>query len=353
MNDRVNEIFLIHEKEDRIRMEQEIGREIWSEFLEPGQVRAVVREMTGVWYDSEEEWKRFLTGYRQNWRELLRFSARHTLIRVSPEFGIRKHTTCQIPYYHSHDFYEWICVCEGMCTQFLENGNRELVLRAGDACILTPGLVHAMAPPLEGDVIVKLVVPAGYMRRLLEEFARGESETERVLKERLLKPDTLAVFYEGGSAVSIRSFVLQILLEYEGRAGCSGAAVTGYLILLLTRLFRREGGVEESSLTQRIRGYIRANPKDATLVGIAEKLGYSSRHVGRLLRELTGGTFTELVQRVRMEEAAGLLNGNALPVEEIADRVGYQSVSGFYKGFRAVFHMTPKEYRKLYGMSGD
>lgn len=38
MNDRVNEIFPVYERKDRIRMEQEIGREIGPEFFEPGPV---------------------------------------------------------------------------------------------------------------------------------------------------------------------------------------------------------------------------------------------------------------------------------------------------------------------------
>ncbi len=60
----------------------------------------------------------------------------------------------------------------------------------------------------------------------------------------------------------------------------------------------------------------------------------------------TGGTFSDILQRVRLEEAAVLLRETDLTVEQIAERTGYQSISGIYKRFRTVFHMTPNEYRK-------
>ena len=42
--------------------------------------------------------------------DILKLSVKDTPVRVSSGVSIRKHTLCQIPYYHTHDFYELIDV---------------------------------------------------------------------------------------------------------------------------------------------------------------------------------------------------------------------------------------------------
>ena len=47
-----------------------------------------------------------------------------------------------------------------------------------------------------------------------------------------------------------------------------------------------------------------------------------------------------------MEQASSLLRETALPVAEIAARVGYDSQSKFSSAFKAFSGMLPTEYRK-------
>lgn len=48
----------------------------------------------------------------------------------------------------------------------------------------------------------------------------------------------------------------------------------------------------------------------------------------------------------RMELAASLLSGTALPLAEISGRVGYESQSKFTEAFKSFYNMLPSEYRK-------
>ena len=38
-------------------------------------------------------------------------------VRTGNTFSIHKHTLCQIPYFHTHDFYELVYIFRGNCTQ--------------------------------------------------------------------------------------------------------------------------------------------------------------------------------------------------------------------------------------------
>jgi AraC family transcriptional activator of mtrCDE len=52
-----------------------------------------------------------------------------------------------------------------------------------------------------------------------------------------------------------------------------------------------------------------------------------------------------LLRRVRMRHAADLLAANALSIDQVALRAGYQSRSSFTRTFRTYYGSDPSEYR--------
>lgn len=73
-----------------------------------------------------------------------------------------------------------------------------------------------------------------------------------------------------------------------------------------------------------------------TLSDLARVLGLSTKQAGRLLLHYTGRTFREELTRCRMEAARRMMaEKNAPPLTVIAEKVGYQSYSGFWKAFRS------------------
>lgn len=63
-------------------------------------------------------------------------------VRKSQTFYVKKHTSAQRPYMHSHEFYELIYVQTGHCLQTLRNGER-IRLQKGQCCLLRPGEAHS------------------------------------------------------------------------------------------------------------------------------------------------------------------------------------------------------------------
>ena len=62
-------------------------------------------------------------------------------------------------------------------------------------------------------------------------------------------------------------------------------------------------------------------------------------------------TFREYIQKLRMEKCCELLAGSDILVSDIARIVGYEDIQFFHSVFKKYLHMTPREYRRLKGIT--
>ena len=78
---------------------------------------------------------------------------------------------------------------------------------------------------------------------------------------------------------------------------------------------------------------------------MAEKFAMSTRTLIRKLKA-EDTRYQELLDDVRSEQAAWLLTETTLPIERIAEQLGYQDTSNFSRTFRRWFQTTPLAMRK-------
>ncbi len=78
---------------------------------------------------------------------------------------------------------------------------------------------------------------------------------------------------------------------------------------------------------------------------LAEKLHISERQLNRVIHKLYGMTFQEKLTQSRMDRATWLLRTTNKKIDEIADLIGYSSVTAFYQAFKKYFQITPQKYR--------
>ncbi|MDR6868066.1 AraC family transcriptional regulator of adaptative response / DNA-3-methyladenine glycosylase II [Microbacterium resistens] len=79
--------------------------------------------------------------------------------------------------------------------------------------------------------------------------------------------------------------------------------------------------------------------------GLARRLGYSARHLTRLLAAELGAGPLALARAHRAHTARMLLVGTELPIADVAFSAGFASVRQFNDTVREVFGMTPGELR--------
>lgn len=73
--------------------------------------------------------------------------------------------------------------------------------------------------------------------------------------------------------------------------------------------------------------------KDASLSELASILNVSEKQATRLVKKYTGKTFRDEITARRMEAAKYFMTEQGMSLEDVAERVGYKTYSGFWKAF--------------------
>lgn len=81
------------------------------------------------------------------------------------------------------------------------------------------------------------------------------------------------------------------------------------------------------------------------LKDLAIQVGVSAFYLNRLFKEKTGLTPRMYLENVRMKKAMDLLLTTDLNSTDICFKIGYESLSSFYKAFKSTAGCTPKQFR--------
>ncbi len=82
-----------------------------------------------------------------------------------------------------------------------------------------------------------------------------------------------------------------------------------------------------------------------SLEDVASAVNVSPFHFCKLFKRATGLTFTDFVNRARVEKAKRMLMKPGARITEIAYDVGFQSLSHFNRSFRRIADESPSEFR--------
>jgi YesN/AraC family two-component response regulator len=87
-----------------------------------------------------------------------------------------------------------------------------------------------------------------------------------------------------------------------------------------------------------------------TLESTAEALNISPAYLSRLFKSETGFSFSDYVNKLKIEEASALLLYTRYTDLEISNLLCFSSQSYFIKVFKKFTGVTPKEYKKQYDL---
>jgi len=106
--------------------------------------------------------------------------------------------------------------------------------------------------------------------------------------------------------------------------------------------------MEEDSLLLRIDEYISGHlDADLSVPILCQRFGVSRSMLYKITKEYYGCGVEQLICRLRIGKAEGLLKSTDLSVCEIANQVGYSDYNYFIKVFKKMTGITPAKYRKL------
>jgi AraC-like DNA-binding protein len=78
---------------------------------------------------------------------------------------------------------------------------------------------------------------------------------------------------------------------------------------------------------------------------VAQHLHISAQHFSKLFKKAAGVGFSEFLTRVRVENAKDLLAKPGILIHDVANKVGFGSLSQFNRVFQRYAGCSPKEYR--------
>lgn len=90
-------------------------------------------------------------------------------------------------------------------------------------------------------------------------------------------------------------------------------------------------------------------PEPSPVAAMARLSGLAERSFKRRFQLATGMSPLEYVHTLRLEEAKQMLESGSLPIEAIANEVGYEDAGFFSRLFRRKVSLTPAQYRKRFG----
>ena len=87
------------------------------------------------------------------------------------------------------------------------------------------------------------------------------------------------------------------------------------------------------------------------LAELSRLANMSATKLKKLFRQFTGCTITEYILSKKTYYASHLLADSDLSIEELAKKVGFDTVAGFSTSFKKQTGIPPSEYRKQIGFN--
>lgn len=117
-------------------------------------------------------------------------------------------------------------------------------------------------------------------------------------------------------------------------------------IMYTTQLYL-ETASDERSISQSMQDYVDLHyAEDISRSNLSDLFYLDPDYASKLFKKETGISFKNYIIMKRIEVAKNLLTTTDLPINTIADNVGYGNYSYFTRLFKKITGMTPVEYRK-------
>ena len=253
-----------------------------------------------------------------------------------------KSAPLKVDSYHWHDCFEMEFFCEGEGVHIL-NGEA-IAVKKGTIHLLTPADFHTLYKKEEsGDMKCYSVNFNEYalsaeLIKMICEYGAPLSTTVDGEDYEILQKEFAALEKEYRSDSPLRNMMMENMFEK--------------IIIIFWRALTRKGHeskrqfLRHDSTVRYIVTYLRIHFREqVSLAALAKEVHLTPNYVGDIFRRETGVSFTDYVQRLRINYATNLLVSSDLPIAYISEQSGFHSVSYFIRTFRLVTGKTPLEYR--------
>ncbi|WP_054706520.1 AraC family transcriptional regulator [Bacillus sp. JCM 19041] len=262
---------------------------------------------------------------------------------------------------HFHDAIELLYSFSGSTRVFVSGQSHKM--EPGDLIIINSNEVHAIYAEAGTDVeylVIKLDP------EVLYSTSRSIFESRYVLPFTLAKssPQTLLTKNEM-SRTTIPITIEKIMEEFSAKDYGFDFAIRIHICTIFLAVLRhwRETGVPigimdaindaDFQLMRHVFKLLETEyPSLLTAKEAAKSCNLSYSYFSRKIKSITGRSFTELLNYVRITEAEKLLTTTNATITDVAISVGYSSTSYFIQQFKQAKHISPLRFKKQLQRTG-
>ncbi|RHW52100.1 AraC family transcriptional regulator [Bombilactobacillus bombi] len=254
---------------------------------------------------------------------------------------------------HTHSFIELNYMYHGTCTQYI-NGER-IIMHTNDLILLDKDIVQQIDYTSQDDIIVNILIKDDNTINTLFDYISVSTNEITQFLNNSARINTLhnnfILFNLSNNDVSVRlieSLIIEGLDSNRLRSKTMNLILSA-LILKLSQSIEQEYvnfvKTNDDNLLPIIT-YINKNFANISLAELSQKFGYNTNYLGNKIKNATGRTFKELVERRRLSAAQNLMIKTNCTISEICNLVGYQNTSSLFRLFKKYLQTTPSDYKK-------
>lgn len=287
--------------------------------------------------------------------------------QLLPPFSIVDEQMLDIPAYgqlrFDSDLRKIVFMLEGDCLVTLDGGT-QIPLSTHDLLLVDRTCVQAYSSPDPSKScrphVLRLVFDPKQLPALAGDkvASRQPTDTTRSILGFVRHYLAGTELIPKGMTPEIRECLAKIRRESEDRGPGYRATISALCVVLVTLIGRHRVNlitqVADGQHSRRpafvvalSKSYIMANlSKSIKLEDVAWHVGWSEEHFCRVFRAVTGLSPAHYIRHTRLELAKNHLLGTKESITQIAEKLGFTSLSVFSRCFRRYVGRTPQDYRE-------
>lgn len=281
-----------------------------------------------------------------------KYRPENDFISIGRNVAIVKHPRYIPLFFHEHAFFEIIYVLSGSCTQHFQESS--IRLAKGDLCMMAPDVMHGIEV-MNDSIVLNILIRYSTFIDIFMNTIRDKTQISQFFLDNIYSRKKLnyILFHTQGDTV-IRNYILDMYLEQIYLDEFSDRIICSFLTIFFTQLMRRHKRtlelprthLKKDDLEDTITNYIIEHYHEVSIEQVAEHFHFSRQYCSKLVKDISGYTFSEFLTNIRIRQGENLLTHTTLSIADISEKVGYKNPETFIRAFKKSVRCTPTDFRK-------
>lgn len=254
-------------------------------------------------------------------------------------------------YPHSHAFFELAYVLSGSAIHWLDGEER--VIRKGDYLIMDYDASHCYIKNEDEEFEL---INCLFLSEFIDKTLKERRNFNDIVNNYMIKLNNSVINISSANRILydedgyVGQLLQKCLQEYENKESGFLEIIRSKLIEIIILTMRKNANsnpVCSDPICDYIVKYTSENfVQKNILKNISAEVNFSVSYLSRKFRENMGISFSEYLQKVRIDQSMCLLANTNKKIIEIAELCGYSDMKFFNSIFKKNTGMTPREFRQ-------